>query len=305
MTVIDKPVKSSDRAEIARRASSQAPAPDDPFSLPRDFHGFRFIYFTVSPRAHGLSLGINFNPDKRCDFDCVYCEVDRSNANPARKLDCDAMAAELSRALRLVVSGELYQQKPYSDLPPELTRLRHLTLSGDGEPTLAPNFLQGLETVIHQRAIIADTYIPVVLVTNGSGLDRPEVQSGLELFSNRDQIWIKLDAGCEEHLQRVNRSAIPLDHILRNILLTSKKHPVRIQTLFSAVDNRPPSDAEIRAYSRTLCGLRDQGARIEEVQIYSATRPPKSNSCSHLALRHLFEIAKSVRSECGLRVEVY
>ena len=44
---------------------------------PREFHGNRCIYTVVSPRARGLTVGINVNPDKRCNFDCIYCEVQR------------------------------------------------------------------------------------------------------------------------------------------------------------------------------------------------------------------------------------
>ena len=48
------------------------------FDRPRDFLNNRFVYAVVSPRARGLSLGVNMNPDKRCNFDCLYCEVDRA-----------------------------------------------------------------------------------------------------------------------------------------------------------------------------------------------------------------------------------
>ena len=305
MNVIDKPVIPQDQLQSLRSGRKAEGVGADPFALPRDFHGYRFVYFTISPRARGLSLGVNFNPDKLCDFDCVYCEVDRSNANPARALNCRVMGEELAHAFHLVSSGELCRQSPYSELPVELLSLRHLTLSGDGEPTLAPNFLEGVETVIHQRAILAESYIPIVLLTNGSGLDLKEVQTGIELFSNRDQIWIKLDAGTNGYMREVNRPAVPIERILENILATSKKRPVKIQSLFTALDNRPPSDDEIMAYAERLRDLREQGAKITEVQIYSATRPARNSHCSHLALKQLFEISKIVRSISELKVEVY
>ena len=52
-------------------------AEKNPFSIPRNFLNNRFVYVTVSPRAKGLSVGVNLNPDKLCNFDCVYCEVNR------------------------------------------------------------------------------------------------------------------------------------------------------------------------------------------------------------------------------------
>ncbi len=47
------------------------------FGCPRNFLDNRFVYTVVSPRARGLSIGINMNPDRFCNFDCVYCEVNR------------------------------------------------------------------------------------------------------------------------------------------------------------------------------------------------------------------------------------
>lgn len=69
------------------------------YAYPRNFLGHRFVYVVVSPRARGLSIGINFNPDKRCNFDCVYCEVDRSIHGRDRELDVDVMADELTATI--------------------------------------------------------------------------------------------------------------------------------------------------------------------------------------------------------------
>jgi hypothetical protein len=41
------------------------------FGCPRDFLGNRFVYAVISPRARGLSVGVNMNPDRFCDFNCV------------------------------------------------------------------------------------------------------------------------------------------------------------------------------------------------------------------------------------------
>src|SRR3954467_11170139 len=90
------------------------------FALPRDFLENRFVYLTLSPRARGLSIGVNVNPDKKCNFDCVYCEVDRSEAPHDLLLDCDVASIELERALRLVQSGALRQLPPYTHVPAEL-----------------------------------------------------------------------------------------------------------------------------------------------------------------------------------------
>ena len=122
----------------ANGAASPAPPCGTAFGCPRDFLDNRFVYTVISPRAHGLSVGVNMNPDKHCNFDCVYCEVNRLEPSRESRLDVPVMIAELERTLELVRAGGLRERPCYRSAPPELVELRHVTLSGDGEPTLCP-----------------------------------------------------------------------------------------------------------------------------------------------------------------------
>ena len=87
---------------------------------PRDFLEYRFVYVVISPRARGLSIGLNVNPDKCCNFDCVYCEVDRRVPPRESVLDVEAMASELQLTLEVVRSGAIRQRPCYAALPAEL-----------------------------------------------------------------------------------------------------------------------------------------------------------------------------------------
>src|SRR5437868_1219201 len=108
------------------------------FGCPRDFLGNRFVYSVISPRARGLSIGVNMNPGKVCNFDCSYCEVNRCAPEAQEQLHCEAMAKELQSTLNLVRSGKIQDLSFFKTTPRELMRLRHVALSGDGEPTLCP-----------------------------------------------------------------------------------------------------------------------------------------------------------------------
>lgn len=282
------------------------PAPTrSPFAIPRDFLGNHFVYITVSPRARGLSVGVNFNPDQHCNFDCAYCEVDRSLPPRVASLDIEVMVTELEATLALIQADGLRQRAPYRTVPPHLLTLRHVALSGDGEPTLCPNFLEAVHAVLHLRARSGHPFFKIVLLTNATGLDRPEVQAGLQLFTRQDELWVKLDAGTAEHLHHTNRTGIPLEKILENILRAGRQRPVVIQSLFAKIEGHEPSSAEIDQYAGRLAELRNQGAQISLVQIYSATRPVFHRDCHHLSLRRLSEIAQAVRAKTGLKVEVY
>jgi hypothetical protein len=89
------------------------------------------------------------------------------------------------------------------------------------------------------------------------------------------------------------------------ILLVARQRPVVIQSLFPAIDGEPPSAREIMDYAQRLKELKQAGAEISLVQIYSATRPMARTGCSHLPLKTLSQIAKTARGVAGLRAEVF
>jgi wyosine [tRNA(Phe)-imidazoG37] synthetase (radical SAM superfamily) len=178
-------------------------------------------------------------------------------------------------------------------------------LSGDGEPTICPNFLEVVETVVHARARGRHPFFKVVLITNASHLDAPGVEAGLSLFTAKDEVWAKLDAGTQAFMDRINRSTVPLGQILANILRTARRRPVIIQSLFSIVDGETPTQGEILEFAQRLRELREAGAKIPLVQIYSATRPVQSRRVAHLPLRTMRQIAATVGEVAGLRAEVF
>jgi wyosine [tRNA(Phe)-imidazoG37] synthetase (radical SAM superfamily) len=278
---------------------------DTAFGCPRDFLGNRFVYAAISARARGLSVGVNLNPDRQCNFDCPYCEVDRLAVRGDAVLDLDVLAAELHATLAQVQAGKLREHPPYALLPPELLRLRHVAISGDGEPTLCPQFRSAVETVVHVRATAPTGFFKIVLITNASNLDATEVQDGLQLLTRRDEIWAKLEAGTQAYMERVNRTDVPLEKIMTNILLVARQRPVIIQSLFPALNGSGPTEHEIGQYVQRLKELTEAGAQIPLVQIYSATRPTPNSECGHLPLRTLSQIAQSVRGVAGLNAEVF
>ncbi len=282
-----------------------AAVPETAFGSPRDFLHNRFVYAVISARAHGLSLGVNMNPDKHCSFNCLYCEVDRRTPARETRLDVDAMAGELHKTLTYVLAGKLHERPWYSSLSDELLTLRHVALSGDGEPTLAPDFAEAVESIVHIRALGEFPFFKIVLITNATGLDQPQVQSGLRHFTKSDEIWAKLDGGTQAFFNRVDRTEVSLDRVLSNILLVARQRPVIIQSLFTAINGEEPLAAEIEEYAQRLKELKAAGANIPLVQIYSATRPMFHADCGHLPLKTLSHIAQTVRHVSGLKAEVF
>jgi len=275
------------------------------FGCPREFMGNRFIYTVISPRARGLSIGVNMNPDKLCNFDCEYCEVNRFTPSDEKTLEVDVMAVELQRTLMLAHSGQLQSVHFYRHTPRELLQLRHVALSGDGEPTLAPNFLEAVRAIVHVRALGRFPFFKLVLITNATGLDIRAVQDGLKMFTPHDEVWAKLDAGTQNRMNDVNHPGCTLEKVLENILLVARHRPVIIQSLFPMLDSTEPGNEEIEQYAFRLRELKLAGAQIPLVQIYSATRPSVHSRYGHLPLKTLALIAQKVREISGLKAEVF
>ena len=277
---------------------------DTAFGQPRDFLTNRFVYLVISPRARGLSIGVNLNPDKLCNFDCLYCEVNHDDSRPV-KLDVETMTFELRKTLAFVREGRLPERPHYHTLSKELLQLHQVSLSGDGEPTLAPNFAEAAQSVIRIRALGEFPFFKIVLITNAAGLDRPQVREGLKNLIHSDEIWAKLDCGTQAYLDKINKSDVPLEKLLENILSTARERPVVIQSLFATINGEEPPAEEIREYALRLKELKSEGAQIPLVQIYSATRPMAHAECGHLPLKSLSMIAQTVRQVSGLKAEVF
>jgi hypothetical protein len=80
---------------------------------------------------------------------------------------------------------------------------------------------------------------------------------------------------------------------------------VIIQSLFPALNGSEPSQEDIEAYASRLRELREHGAQIPLVQVYSCTRPTGRAECTHLPLKSLSSIAHRVREVSGLPTEVF
>ncbi|KAB2660546.1 MAG: hypothetical protein DVB31_13950 [Verrucomicrobia bacterium] len=267
---------------------------------------FQFVQAVVSPRARGLSVRLNMNPDGFCNFDCVYCDVDRCALRGAvRSPHIGTMLRELEEVLEIIAAGGGGTLPGCEGAPKEYLRLGHVALSGNGEPTLCPLFEEIVEAVLHLRALGHHGFFKVALITNSSGLMEPPVRRGLALMTAQDEVWAKLDAGTPEWFRAVNRTEVPFDDILKSIRETARQRPVVIQSLFPRMNGKSVPLLEQDAYAACLAGLRNDGALIELVQIYSASRPPAGGRCGHATLAELSAIARRVKEVAGLPAHVF
>ena len=273
---------------------------------PRTFHENRFVYPVLSRRSHGLSLGINLNPDKICNFDCIYCQVDRTSQAETRFVELDAVTAELESLLGLVSDGSIWEDPSFADVPGDLRRLNDIAFSGDGEPTTYRNFDEIVERVAEVKDGCGAESSRLVLISNASMFHRPAVEAGLETLSRHNgEIWAKLEAGTEAYYQLIERTVVPFARVLENIALAARKWPVVIQSLFMRVDGEAVSESEIDAYCERLNEIVSSGGTLKLVQVYTVARPPAESFVTRLGDVELEAIAERVRELCGLETAVF
>jgi wyosine [tRNA(Phe)-imidazoG37] synthetase (radical SAM superfamily) len=274
---------------------------------PRVLEDNRYVYVVRSRRARGISVGINLNPDKICNFDCIYCQVDRTTPPAIRDVDEAVLLAELEAILTRVRDGELLAEPRFTGLPAPLRRIADVSFAGDGEPTAYRRFLEVVEAVVALKRRLGLETLPVSVLTNATLLDRPRVRAALAILDrNRGEVWAKLDAGTAAYYKRICvPGTIRLDRILANLLDAARIRPLIIQSLFLRVDGAPPPAEEIEAYCGRLNDLLAGGGRVCLVQIYTVARRPAADTVTPLEPGEVDAIAAAVRGRTALPVEAF
>jgi wyosine [tRNA(Phe)-imidazoG37] synthetase (radical SAM superfamily) len=267
----------------------------------------RYVYAVLSRRAKGLSIGINLNPDKICNFDCIYCQVDRTTPPEFRDVDEALLLDELESMLRRARDGSLFAEPPFASIPEARRRIADISFAGDGEPTTYPRFREIVASVAALKEQLGFGGLKIAVLTNCTVLDRPAVREALEILDrSAGEIWAKLDAGTEAYYEQV---CVPggarFTKVLANILETARQRPVVIQSLFLRHEDRGPSVDEIRAYCARLQEILEGGGRIKLVQVYTVARRPAVSSVTPLSDAEVDAIVEEVRRSTSLPAEGY
>jgi wyosine [tRNA(Phe)-imidazoG37] synthetase (radical SAM superfamily) len=247
----------------------------------RDRAGLTYVYPVVSRRAGGVSVGVNLNPNRACNWRCVYCQVPGLTRGTAPPIDLELLERELAGFVGDVVHGGWLARH----VPPEARRFHDIALSGDGEPTSAREFDRVVDVIARVRAAVpVPAGVATVLITNGSLMQRPEVQAGLRaLAALEGAVWFKIDRGTAAGIQTVNDVALAPDVVRRNLATAAALCPTWVQTCLFALDGVPPSEDEVTAYVDFLGAVLAEGVPLRGVFLYGLARPPMQPEAPRLA----------------------
>lgn len=246
----------------------------------RNNAGMTYIYPVVSRRAGGVSVGVNLNPNNACNWRCIYCQVPELKRGAAPAIDLVKLETELRTFLHEILHGRFMQQQ----VPSNARRINDIALSGNGEPTSSSEFEQVIELVGRVRC---DFDLPeelkLVLITNGSLIDRPKVQAGLRrMAALNGEIWFKLDSVTREGRQRINNTRMSLKRMRENLQLASVLCPTWLQTCVFQTDGLPPTATETDAYLEFIRELLRENVPLQGVLLYGLARPSMQPEASRL-----------------------
>lgn len=238
------------------------------------------VYGPVQSRRLGRSLGVNLAPGRRkaCNFNCVYCQYGWTGT-PSRIPwpSPEAVIAAVDTALA-------------SD-----AAIDHITLAGNGEPTLHPAFgriIDGLVAVRARRAPGAK----LAILSNGSTLNRPDVVHGLMQV---DQRHMKLDAGDATTLLRMNACPISLGRLIADL---RDLGAIVLQSMFVKDPHGTADNTAPEAVSAWLDAVNE--IKPDAVHVYSLDRSPAMKSLLKVDRDELDAIAARVTA-MGIRAEVF
>jgi wyosine [tRNA(Phe)-imidazoG37] synthetase (radical SAM superfamily) len=272
---------------------------------PRSFESNRYVYPVVSRRSGGISIGVNLNLDKICNFDCAYCQVDRTELGTRDFVEIEQLVAELDATIDLIRSGRIFETR-FQHTPEPFRRLNDIAFSGDGEPTTYRNFDEVVAACAEVRRRHGLDDVKLVLITNASMFHRPAVRRGLEILdANNGEIWAKLDAGTDDYYKLIIRTAIAFQRILANLLDAARARPIVIQSLFMRVNGDPPPREEQYAYCDRLNEILAGGGKIKLVQIHTIARAPAESWVAALSHAEVDALADLVRRRTTLPVAAF
>lgn len=240
------------------------------------------IYGPVHSRRLGVSLGVNLNPaeGKHCSFDCVYCEC---GTNAQRRTSVGfPSAATIGTALEAKLR-ELAGEGVQPDV---------LTLAGNGEPTMNPEFPQVVDAVCGFRDELSPG-AKIAVLSNATLAHLPAVHAALLRV---DDNILKLDTVDQAYIERLDRPQGSYD--VREVIRTLASfggHCI-VQTIFlhGEVLGRSVDNLGERYVRPWLDALREIGPSA--ATIYTVARDTPFPGMRKAAPAELDAIADRVRS---------
>lgn len=243
------------------------------------------VFGPIFSRRLGSSLGVNILPakGKLCNFDCVYCECGWNKDGIAERRF--PTLAEVAGAL----------EERMSNLASEGTKVDSITFSGNGEPTMHPDFPQIIDSVLDCR----DRYFPnakVSVLSNAFLAGRPSVAEALKRVDNP---ILKIDASSDELIGMINKPVGRYN--LKEIISALKSFDGNfiLQTMF--LKSPDFNTATPEALARWMDIVRE--LRPREIMVYTIDRETPDKTLEKYTVEEMTAFVQPLIDE-GFKIQI-
>jgi len=229
----------------------------------------KYIFGPVASRRFGMSLGVDLSPDKkRCNFDCIYCELEPQK--PINLYDNPPEVKEIIDEIKNALN--LYD-------------FEYLTITSNGEPTLYPY----LNDLIDEIQKIKKNFKTLIL-SNSSTIYKPEIQNALKKL---DVVKLSLDSADKKTFKKIDRphKEINLDDIINGMIEFRKVYKGELIVEIMVVKGINDKEEEFKKLNEVLKKINPN-----RVDISTIDRPPAYN-VKPVEIKRLFELSKLIEGQ--------
>lgn len=267
----------------------------------RNIFDSKYVYPVVSRRAGGLSLGVNLNTNNACNWQCIYCEIPNLTRGGPEPIEVELLKDELKFWIDQIINSNFLKE----NTPPGTT-FADVAISGNGEPTAAPEFLDVLEIIIaclKEHKLIDK--IPVRLITNGSFISKKK--ECLNIFNRyHGEVWFKIDAANEGSIKLINQVNLDPNSMINNLKTCAEACQTVIQTCLLKINHQVPTNDFLKNYSRLI---KPYEKLIKKIDLYSLARPSLQNNqditIERLSLDELNNIKNILQKQLTIKIDVF
>ena len=233
----------------------------------------------------GDSLGINLLPEKGkiCSFDCIYCECgwNKDGRNDTRLPSAEKVRNDLETKLKQCQANQI--------------NIDSITFSGDGEPTLNPEFPQIIDDTIRLR----NQYYPnskITVLSNATRVHLPEVFNALRKVDNPT---MKIDAPTNDLVEKINHPAPGYD--INKVVEALKQFngDFIMQTMFLKSKDFDSSSPEVLNGWMDIVRL----LKPREVMVYTIDRPTPEEGLQKFTVEEMCRLVQPLIDE-GFLIQI-
>jgi len=227
----------------------------------------KYIFGPVASRRFGMSLGVDLSPEKkRCNFDCIYCELEP--AKPVTFYDNPPKVDEIFEEVKKAIN--LYD-------------FDVLTVTSNGEPTLYPY----LDELVNKLKTLDKK---LLILSNSSTIDKKDIQKTLQSF---DIVKLSLDAVTPVIFKKIDRPAkdIKIENIIKGMIEFRKVFDNELIIEILVVKGINDKEEEFKKINEVLKKIKP-----DRVDISTIDRPPAYN-VEGVSTSRLFELSKYIENQ--------